>query len=219
MSDLKFSRKPDKKRILVADDEASVREVLADFLRLEGHEVELAEDGQVALDKLQESPFDIVLSDMEMPVMNGLQLLRACSKLHHAPLVIIMTGYGTVETAIDAMKNGAWDYLLKPFQINQLAVVIERACEHRQLSAENLELRASSTLFEASNLLLSPGLVEHDLLNILEEGLLSAGNASALRIWLHVDEGEWQPRPSLGREELLAWINDDLFSSTDKSRL
>ncbi len=96
-------------RILVVDDEKFIRDIIADFLSMEGYIVRTAEDGVVAADELRRARFDLVISDLKMPRMGGLELLREVAEVHPDTMTIIMTGFGTVETAIDAMKRGAYD--------------------------------------------------------------------------------------------------------------
>ncbi|MBZ0120775.1 MAG: response regulator [Sandaracinaceae bacterium] len=140
----------DTPRVLVVDDEKVIREILADFLSMEGFFVRTAEDGSAALVELSRHQYDLVLSDLKMPNMGGLELLAAISK--HAPSVVtvIMTGFGTVETAIDAMKKGAYDYILKPFKVEEVVHTIRRGLEKRKLSAENLRLKEALSLYKVS---------------------------------------------------------------------
>lgn len=137
-------------RILVVDDERMIREVLADFLSMEGYLVRTAEDGNAALLELSRHHYDVVISDLKMPNMGGIELLEAVSK--HAPnvLTIIMTGFGTVETAIDAMKRGAYDYILKPFKVEEVIHVISRGLDKQRLQAENLRLKEALSLYKVS---------------------------------------------------------------------
>src|SRR5689334_11569994 len=142
---------PDAPRVLVVDDEHLIREMLADFLSMEGFKVHTAQDGQSALDELSRSRFDLVLSDLKMPHMGGIELLEAIS--HHTPSVvtIIMTGFGTVETAIDAMKRGAYDYIMKPFKMEEVVHTVRRGLERRKLQAENLRLKETLSLYKVSD--------------------------------------------------------------------
>src|SRR5262245_19881602 len=96
-------------RILVVDDEKSIREILCDFLSLEGYVVDAVADGESALVELSRRSYDIVLSDLKMPGIGGLELLETITRGNHHVLMVIMTGFGTVETAIEAMKRGAYD--------------------------------------------------------------------------------------------------------------
>ena len=137
-------------RILVVDDEKVIREILADFLSMEGFWVRTAEDGSAALVELSRNHYDLVLSDLKMPNMGGIELLEAIRK--HTPNVvtIIMTGFGTVETAIDAMKRGAYDYILKPFKVEEVVHTIRRGLEKQKLQAENIRLKEALSLYKVS---------------------------------------------------------------------
>jgi two-component system response regulator HydG len=129
-------------RILVADDEASARSGLATLLRGEGFEVDLAEDGAQALARLQETAPDVLVTDLHMPGLDGLQLLERGREAIPELIVVLVTAFADVDTAIRAMQKGAEHYLTKPIQIDELMVVIERALEKRRLSHEATELRA-----------------------------------------------------------------------------
>src|SRR5437868_1823893 len=113
----------DRPRILVVDDEKVIRDMLADFLGMEGYVVRTAEDGTSALGELSKGHYDLVISDLKMPKMGGIALLEEISKTAPDALTVIMTGFGTVETAIDAMKRGAYDYVLKPFKLDEVMLV------------------------------------------------------------------------------------------------
>src|SRR5579862_6483947 len=109
---------PDERpRVLVVDDEKFIRDILADFLGMEGYIVRTAEDGAAALSELGNAHYDLIISDLKMPRMGGIELLDAIGTAAPHALTVIMTGFGTVETAIDAMKRGAYDYILKPFKV------------------------------------------------------------------------------------------------------
>ena len=127
--------------VLVADDEPSSRSGLSMLLRDEGFDVETFPDGQQALDRLQEVVPDVLLADLRMPGIDGLELLRRAKELHPELIVILMTGFGDVETAVRAMREGAEDYLTKPLQIEELVLSLERALERRGLVRETKELR------------------------------------------------------------------------------
>ncbi len=132
-------------QILVVDDEQSMREFLSICLRRAGHQVTLAGSGSEAIDRLRAQPFDIVISDLKMPgEHDGLSLLKAIktTKVSTAdPEVILVTAFATASTALAAMKQGAYDYLTKPFQVDEITAVIDRALEKKALVAENLALR------------------------------------------------------------------------------
>jgi response regulator RpfG family c-di-GMP phosphodiesterase len=135
-------------RILVADDEPTIREVLTDFLELEGYEVVAVSDGEQALTRLERERWDALLIDLKMPGMSGLDVLHALRD--DAPLVLMMTGFGTVETAIGAMKAGAYDYILKPFKVQEVIKLLERGLAQRRLERENIQLKEALRLYEHS---------------------------------------------------------------------
>ena len=147
MEDAFFDAAP---RVLVVDDEKVIREILADFLSLEGFEVRTADDGQSALKELEGNAYDLVISDLKMPGMGGLELLNELNRTHPGIVTIIMTGFGTVETAIDAMRHGAYDYVMKPFRIEEVVHIIQRGLEKKRLTAENLRLREAVSLYKVS---------------------------------------------------------------------
>jgi response regulator RpfG family c-di-GMP phosphodiesterase len=140
----------ERPRVLVVDDEKFIRDLLADFLKLEGYFVRTAEDGAAALEEITNAPFDLVISDLKMPRMGGIELLDAVGRVAPSTLTIIMTGFGTVETALDAMKRGAFDYVLKPFKVQDVVRVIQRGLEKQRMAAENLRLREAVSLYAVS---------------------------------------------------------------------
>ncbi|MEZ4463331.1 MAG: sigma-54 dependent transcriptional regulator [bacterium] len=128
--------------ILVVDDELSMREMLEIWCLQQGHQVEVAADGGVALERLEAREFDLVITDMRMPRAQGLDVLRACKSRYPDTPVIVMTAYASAETAMEAIKLGALDYFTKPFRLDTVAVVVQRALERRRLVKENRSLRA-----------------------------------------------------------------------------
>lgn len=140
-------------RVLVADDEPAIREVICDFLGMEQYAVATAQDGGEAIAMLAAQPFDLVLTDLEMPRVNGISVLKHIKTLPHPPLAIIMTGYATVENAIEAMRVGAYDYMLKPFKIDEVLHTLHKAAEKLRLERENLQLRQAVSLYYVSEAL------------------------------------------------------------------
>lgn len=120
-----------KSKILVVDDEQAARQSLAEILRLEGFRVETAPDGQTALEFLGDEEFDIVLLDLKMPGMSGIEVLQQTPEIAPEAQVIIMTAHGSLETAIDALREGAHDYLLKPAEPNEILASVNRAIEEQ----------------------------------------------------------------------------------------
>ena len=128
-------------RILIADDEAPQREMLAGFLGKRGFDVLQAADGDEALNLIRREPVDVVLTDLRMPGKSGLDLLTGAREINPEIAVIVMTAYGSIETAVSAMKVGAFTYITKPVDLDELSLHLERALEHRMLQAENRELK------------------------------------------------------------------------------
>lgn len=129
-----------KNRILVVDDEKIKLITLLDALSKEGYEAEGAEDGMAALKKLEESRFDIVVADLKLPKMDGMELLKHVKEKYQDTEVIIMTAYGTIESAVSAMKIGAHDYLTKPFPTEELLLKVQRLIKYQALAKENILL-------------------------------------------------------------------------------
>ncbi|MEW6442888.1 MAG: HD domain-containing phosphohydrolase [bacterium] len=174
--------------ILVVDDEPIIRDVLTDLLTSQGYVVDTAENGAVALEKLQAKRYNLVISDLKMPVMGGADLLAALVDRQIKAMVIIMTAYATVETAIQTMKNGAYDYIMKPFKIDELLMVVERALEKDRLERENIHLREAQRLYQISEAMTSSLTLSHVLQIVLESARQEVeADAGSLVLW---DEGK-----------------------------
>lgn len=128
-------------RILIAEDETNLRLVLQKELERLGYRVQAAPDGEAALRKLEETNVDVLLCDINMPRVDGMEVLRRVHERPNPPEVIMLTGQATVETAVEAMKLGAYDYLTKPYTIDELDVRVKQAAEKRHLRVDNLRLR------------------------------------------------------------------------------
>ncbi len=131
------------KHLLLVEDEAPLREVIAEQLRDHGYVVEEAASGDAALARLTDFAFDIVVTDLRLPGVDGAQVVDGALERYPDIIVIVVTGYGTVKNAVEAMKKGAWDYVSKPFQIDELLHVLDAALEQRRLKSENAYLRAA----------------------------------------------------------------------------
>ena len=130
-----------QEKILVVDDELFVRELLLEFLGKQGFEVHLAECGEKAVEVAKSIPVQIALIDLKMPGMDGIQTLKELKKISPEILSIIMTGYPTIESAVEALRSGACDYVIKPFKLNELRASIEKAIKEHQLKYEIDELK------------------------------------------------------------------------------
>ncbi|MEW6324470.1 MAG: sigma-54 dependent transcriptional regulator, partial [Nitrospirota bacterium] len=129
------------KKLLIVDDEKSMREFLAIVLRKEGYYVATAADGQAALQLIEQDIFDMVMTDIKMPGLDGLALLRSVKQISPRTIVLMITAYASTENAVEAMRAGAYDYLTKPFQIDEVKLVIRKALDHRNLEEENRRLK------------------------------------------------------------------------------
>ena len=123
------------KKILVAEDEPTLREGIATAFRERGWEVVAAADGAEAAGRLEEAVFDVLVTDYQMPGKNGIEVLKRARMINEGTVALVMTAYGTVESAVEAMRAGAHDYVLKPFELEELEMKVERAVEHRRLLA------------------------------------------------------------------------------------
>jgi two-component system response regulator PilR (NtrC family) len=130
-----------KARILVVDDERSMQEFLEIFFRSEGYHVVTAGDVDTALVHLENDEFDVVISDIQMPGRSGIDLVHATYEMSPETVVIMITAFASTETAITAMKEGAYDYVTRPFKVDELRIVVEKALEKKLLSSENRRLR------------------------------------------------------------------------------
>ncbi|GAB4387995.1 MAG: sigma-54 dependent transcriptional regulator [Thermodesulfovibrionales bacterium] len=128
-------------RILVIDDDETIRDLLEEFFTGKGFDVTLASDGQAGLDLLREEKFDLFLVDIIMPEMDGLEVLRKASEMNISIPAVVLTAFGTVKTAVEAVKLGAYDYITKPFILDELLLVVKRALDVTKLQRENVSLK------------------------------------------------------------------------------
>jgi len=133
---------PGRENILVVDDEIELREAIAAYLNQEeGYEVQQASSGEEGLESLKKNVFDILITDMKLPGLDGNAVLQQALAIYPEIIGIIITGYGTVESAVQAMKSGAYDYIAKPFQLVEISLLIKQALERRRLKEENAYLK------------------------------------------------------------------------------
>ena len=175
-------------RILIVDDEAAQMRALCDTLRDQGYETAGFTSGEDALRALQEKPFDLLLTDLLMPGTDGVALLAAALKIDPQLVGILMTGQGTIETAVRAMQAGALDYILKPFKVSTLLPVLARAASVRRLSLENLELRSTVAIHEL-NQTIAHTLDPNVLLDSIADAALAQFDADEASIMLLADDG------------------------------
>src|SRR5204862_6638070 len=134
-------------RILIADDQEMMRDSLAATLAREGHEIVAAGDGAAAVQRLSSGTrFDLFITDLKMPKLTGIELLAEARKIRPEMPVVLMTAFATVNTAVEAMKLGAYDYIQKPFDGEEIKLLVERTLEHNRLRLENQALRTMAEL-------------------------------------------------------------------------
>ena len=135
-----ITKKNAKPTVLLVDDERGTREVLAKFMRLD-YNVTLAEDGEAGLNLLEKNQYDLVLTDIRMPRADGFKILEKALAKENPPPCIMFTAYGSIETAVDAMRKGAFDFVTKPVNFDRLELVMKKALETKQIKEENIELK------------------------------------------------------------------------------
>jgi DNA-binding NtrC family response regulator len=129
-------------RILVIDDSPEIVNLFSEYLRGEGYEVDTAQDGAKGIAFIEGNFYDLILTDLKMPGTDGMDVLRYITEHSPDSICIILTGYGTVRNAVEAIKLGAFDYLTKPVKLDEILVTFQRAFEYRDLKRENIHLRS-----------------------------------------------------------------------------
>ncbi len=154
--------------ILVVDDETIVRESLGAWFREEGHDVDLAESGPAALKRVAERRYDLALVDVKMPGMDGLELQARLTEVAPDLTVIVMTAYASVQTAVQALKAGAYDYIVKPFDPDELSHLVRRAHDHRALAKENVRLKESLAAVSAPDAIVAESPAMRRVLDLIQ---------------------------------------------------
>jgi response regulator RpfG family c-di-GMP phosphodiesterase len=190
----------ERPRVLIVDDEKFIRDILADFLGMEGYLVRTAEDGEAAMNELNHAHYDLIISDLKMPRMGGIPLLEAIGHVAPNAITVIMTGFGTVETAIDAMKRGAYDYILKPFKVEEVIHVVQRGLEKQRLSAENLRLKEALSLYKVSEAI-AASLSFDEVLATIGDTAVHEVQGDLVSTWLDDGEGSYFERQRLVRNK------------------
>src|SRR5574344_2771895 len=128
--------------LLIIDDEKNIREGLGANFEMEGYNVKLAENGQQGLEFISKGDIDLVITDLRMPGISGEEVLRKVTTETPGIPVIVLTGHGSIDSAVDAMRNGAYDFLTKPLNLDQLTLIVKRALQGRELAIRHEELQA-----------------------------------------------------------------------------
>ena len=177
--------------ILVVDDEPIIREVLSDYLASQGYLVQTAENGARALEEITKRRYHLVMTDLRMPVMGGAELLAELARRKIKITVIVMTAYATVETAIQTMKDGAYDYVMKPFKIDEITLMVERALEKDRLERENIQLKEAQRLYQISEAMSSTLSLDKVLRIIVESAKREADACLANLVLRDPREDRW----------------------------
>jgi signal transduction histidine kinase/ActR/RegA family two-component response regulator len=201
--------------ILIADDEPDVLDLCQRILTAEGYRVEAVQTGYEALERIRHDFFDLLLTDIKMPGMNGLEIAQAVKETYPGITCVIMTGYSTVDTAIEALRLGVDDFVLKPFAPEDLSMSIAKALEKDRLHKENIRLRSLIPLFEFNRTLLSTVEVDtllHQVLRLAQEetqadlGILFLGKGKEIREHMDPAPQEKDEDAQSPRLELAKWI-------------
>lgn len=198
-------------RVLVVDDEKVIREILSDFLTIEGFLVRTVEDGEAAFAELQRRSYNLVISDLKMPNMGGLELLEKINEHNLSVLTVIMTGFGTVETAIEAMKRGAYDYILKPFKVEEVVHIVQRGLERQRLQMENMRLKETISLYKISAALSQTLSLDH-VLQLLVDTTVEEMHADVVTLLMQSEEDSGRYvericRNGIGDKELVGEVD------------
>lgn len=173
--------------ILVADDEPEIRELLGEYLSARGHTVRTAEDGQAALGMLDEAHADVLLTDVRMPVMEGVDLVRAIKDRGESIGIVVMTGFPTIESATTAMKMGASDYLLKPFRLRDVHAALVNAAARSLVERRLDRLQRTSDFYEATHAALTADDIGALLPMLLSAAITEVQGAAASVWWRGAD--------------------------------
>lgn len=175
-------------QILVVDDEIELKNVLVESLRLEGYQTTGLTSGAEALVALRRQAFDVMLTDLMMPNMDGITLVQESLKIDPHLVPIVMTGQGTIQTAVDAIKVGAFDYVLKPFRLQTLLPLLTRAVAVRHMQLENLQLRETVAIYELAQMI-TQTLDPQAVVNKLADAVVKQTGADQVSVLLPVNDG------------------------------
>ena len=169
-----------KPRLMVVDDESGHRQMIRAVMEDEGYQVYEAENGRKCLDLLKKNPVDVILLDMKMPVLDGMGALEEIKKSKPAPPVIMLTAFGSVGSAVESMKTGAFDYLTKPADIEELKVVVKKAYNYSLLTRENTQLKSKLGKLQESARIIGQSRAIHQVMELVEQVAPSEANVLIL---------------------------------------
>ncbi|HEY4717206.1 MAG TPA: HD domain-containing phosphohydrolase [bacterium] len=192
---------PAKPRILIADDEKELRFILQEFLSQYDYITDVAEDGVEAMEKLRTNQYSILILDLDMPKLGGMGVLNKLGDFPNKPVTILMTGYATVENAIESMKIGAFDYIVKPFKMEHLLLSIEKGLEKKRLEIENIQLKEMLTIYNISESM-SNTLDINRILELIVSTIQNELNSDITILLIFGDSGEPEIEKSINRTNL-----------------
>ncbi len=172
--------------ILVVDDDPEIVDILTDLLEIRGYGVGSATNGALALEELARQDYDLLLTDINMPVMGGMELIRRVREFEKVPVIIVITAYASIQSAIDAIKQGVYDYITKPFKFEIVTNAVEKALERQFLQRENINLKEMMALYQASESISSQLCLE-EVVKVLFESAASFTNADFMALYLDDD--------------------------------
>lgn len=175
--------------VLVVDDDPEIVDILTDLLENQGYGVGSAAHGALALEELAKQEYDLILTDINMPVMGGMELIRRVREIENAPVIIVITAYASIQSAIDAIKHGVYDYITKPFKFEIVTNAVEKALERQFLQRENLNLKEMMALYQASELISSQFCLE-EVVNVLFESAAAFTKADFMALYLDDDSSD-----------------------------
>ena len=201
-------------RVLVADDHPAIRELLTELLEGEGAFVKTAATGAEARSLLSES-FDVLLTDLKMPELDGLELIRRTVEEENPPVIVMMTGYGTVDTAVEAMKLGAYDYVLKPFRAGDILAVMLKAWRRRLDEREKAILKSQVDFYQLSQELSQAGSLESQLQSVVELSRQECGADYVTLLTLGEGDVPFITRAQVGAVNLTQFAGAEMLSLSE----
>jgi FixJ family two-component response regulator len=202
---------PERLRVLVVDDEEEILELLGEYLKARGHEVRTAYDGRDAIDLIRQGALDLVITDLKMPGMGGIELQTEIARLNQPVATILMTGFGTVETAVQAMQAGAYDYLLKPFKLRSVHDAMLRAWERLRREREQARRAELVQFYEVATSLDDPAGLPR-LFGLLAAVARRETAADEVALWMRGPSG-WEAVARGGTVRRLATFDVEGISS------
>ena len=191
----------DDSKILVIDDESIIRDLLKRTLQEQGHDVETVENGEIALEKIKNTFFSILITDLKMPGVDGIDVLKNIKKINPYIEVIIVTGYPTIESAVEAIKRGAFDFICKPFDIKEIKSIVDRCRKKQKFTINHVELSELMALFEVGKTAIATVNLDSFLKQLLDAALRAIKAERGSILLLNEDTNELRIKAAYGLDE------------------